>query len=341
MKLTKIIFKSLGLFVLVLMILLLVWWVWPARTPKIHSKNNTVSAIDYVKIGGIEQCVLIRGENTDNPVLLFLHGGPGMPMMYLAHQFQRPLEKHFTVVQWDRRGAGKTYSKNIPSPESINTEQLIKDAFTLTDTLRKRYKQEKIILAGHSFGSYLGSIMVNQRPELFKAYISIGQVVDHKKSRIIQENFIRKQAIKAKRGDIISVLDSVENPNLENWLFEFGGELKNSTSFFPLLWTGLKAPEYRLKEALNVAKGSSFSSRNMKYNMLAGSIANEIRDYQVPVYFFVGKSDYTTPYELIQEYYEMITAPKKGIVYFENSAHFPFFEEPDKFCNEIIGLFVK
>jgi len=316
-----------------------IWWLWPARTPQIKSaNNNSISKIEFIKIGGIQQCVLIRAKNTTNPILLFLHGGPGMPMMYLAHEFQRPLESNFLVVQWDRRGAGKTYSRNKPSEESMNVRQLINDTYELIDTLRNRYNQDKIILAGHSFGTYLGSIMVNERPDLFSSYISIGQVVDNEITEQLQEAFIREQAKLKGKNEVISELDQAVKPGFENYLFEFGGELKNSKSFMPLIWAGLKAPEYELSEVLDVSEGSSFSSLNMKYNVLSESIYHEIKEYKVPVYFFVGRWDYTTPHELISEYYQIVDAPKKEMVYFEDSAHFPFFEEPEKFCNEINRL---
>lgn len=336
MKLLKKTFKALTIIFLSIVVLATIWWFWPARTPTIKSQNsNSIASIDYIEIGGIEQCVLIRGHDIRNPIILFLHGGPGMPIMYLAHEFQRNLENDFTVVQWDRRGAGKTYFRNIPSTESMNVRQIIDDSYELIDTLKERYNQDKIILIGHSFGTYLGSIMVNERPDLFSAYISIGQVVDSDKSLKLQEAFIHEKANQNNRADIIAELNKPDKPNYENWLFEFGGELKNSKSFFPLIWSGFFAPEYTLPEALKVAEASSFSSSNMKYNVLSGSIYNEIQDYPIPVYFFVGKSDYTTPHELISKYYEMIKAPKKEIVYFDNSAHFPFFEEPEKFCTEV------
>lgn len=325
--------------ILSIAILLAIWWFWPAGTPKISvDGNHSVARIDYIRIGGVEQCVLIRGYNTKNPILLFLHGGPGMPMMYLAHEFQRPLEKDFTVVQWDRRGAGKTYARNIPSVESMNVRQMLDDAYELIDTLRNRYHQNKIILVGHSFGTYLGSIMVTERPELFSAYISVGQVVDSEKARVLQERFIRKKAKLTGKSEIVAELNKPDKPNLEKWLFEFGGELKHRKSFFPLVWSGLFAPEYTLPEVLKVGEGSSFSSSNMKYNVLSNSICHEIREYPIPVYFMVGTSDYTTPHELISDYYELIKAPKKEIIYFENSAHFPFFEEPTKFSDEVKKL---
>ena len=339
MKLLKRILRITGLTVAIILLLSLIWWIWPSRTPGIKSDSGkSVASLEYIDIGGLEQSVLIRSENIDNPIILFLHGGPGMPMMYLAHEFQRPLESRFTVVQWDRRGAGKTYSRNVPTKESMNVQQLIDDTFQLIDTLRSRYRKEKIILAGHSFGTYIGSICVSQKPELFSAYLSIGQVVDDSKASIIQENFVRNKAEQLDRTDILEALDSSPKPYLENWLFEFGAELKEHQSFFPLIWSGMKAPEYRLKDAINVGKGSSFSSSHMKLNVLSGSINDEITKYEVPVFFFVGRYDYTTPHELITEYYQKIEAPKKEIIYFDNSAHFPFFEEPESFCEELIKI---
>ena len=337
----RIFLKVSGLIVVLLLIFTGIWWFIPERTPKIIGENpRSISLIDYIELGGIEQCVLVRSKDTRNPILLFLHGGPGMPMMYLAHEFQRPLEDHFTVIQWDRRGAGKTFSRNQPPAESMNVRQIIDDAYELIDTLKNRFSQNQIVLVGHSFGTYLGSIMVNERPDLFKAYVSIGQVVDSEKAKFLQEKFIREQAIINERKEIIQALDTLIKPNLENWLFEFGGELKNSKSFFPLVWSGIKAPEYTLPEVSSVAKGSSFSSLNMEYNVLKRSIYEEIKEYQIPVYFFIGQSDFTTPHELVTEYFNVIKAPEKELVFFENAAHFPFFEEPDKFCIEIQNLFV-
>lgn len=338
MKSKKIINILLRFFLAIILIACILWF-WPARTPSIDSSDDkSVAQIEYIKIGRIEQCVLIRSKNKSNPILLFLHGGPGMPIMYLAHEFQKPLEEHFTVVHWDRRGAGKTFHRNKPNPETMNTRQIVDDAYSLIDTLRRRYNQRKVILVGHSFGTYIGSIMVNERPELFEAYASIGQVVDSEREKKVQDDFLREQASLRGREEIIQALDSGDRSNVENWLFEFGGELKNHKSFFPLVWSGLRSPEYTMPEVFDVAKGSSFSSKNMKYNILSESIFNEITSYEVPVYFFVGKSDYTTPYILIEEYYHKVRAEKKKLVYFENSAHFPFFEEPEKFCNEIKRL---
>ena len=115
---------------ILLLVLLGAWWLLPERTPKIQSAyNNAIAKIEYLELGGIEQCILIRSETQNNPVMLFLHGGPGMPIMYMAHEFQRPLEKNFTVVQWDRRGAGKTFSRNKSSINDMNVRRIIDDTY--------------------------------------------------------------------------------------------------------------------------------------------------------------------------------------------------------------------
>ena len=139
--------------------------IMPAHTPNIKG-NEAVATLEKINLGGVKQSVLIRGKDNSNPILLFLHGGPGMPMMYLSHSFQSDLEKEFIVVQWDRRGAGKSYNKNI-DPSTITDEQYYEDTLSLISVLKTRFNTEKIFLVGHSWGTYLGSILANKNPELF------------------------------------------------------------------------------------------------------------------------------------------------------------------------------
>lgn len=323
---------------LVAVVLLLIWK--QPGTPPIRGADGavvpeSVSLLQQVELGGVEQWVLIRGHGPEKPVLLFLHGGPGMPMMYLAHAFQRPLEEEFLVVQWDRRGAGKSYSQTRP-PDDMRISQLLSDTHQLIDVLKRRYKQEKIFLAGHSFGSYLGMLYAARYPEDLHAFIGIGQVVDREAARTIQEAFIRRKARELGRPEAIAELDSGGDAAFEAWLFEFGAELHGATSWWPLLWTGFLAPEYGLTDVMNVPKGSSFSSQHMQYDDLQTSLLDGVREVDVPVYFFTGRHDVTTPYELAEAYHQVIQAPDKGLVWFENSAHFPFFEEPDLFAAQMV-----
>lgn len=292
---------------------------------------NSLASLEQVELSGMRQWILIRGRDASNPVLLFLHGGPGMPAMYLAHAFQRPLENDFVVVHWDRRGAGKTFSDAL-APEDLSVGQLLSDTRELVELLRRRLNKEKIYLVGHSFGSYLGMLFVDRYPELLHAFVSVGQVVDDEAAREIQERFIRARAHKTGRSEAIEEIESRGEEAFEAWLFEFGGELRHATSWWPLLWAGLQAPEYSLSDVAKVPKGSSFSSQHMKYDVIDGPLIDHVTEVDIPVYFFTGRFDYTTPFELIQRYHGLLSAPHKQLVWFEDAAHFPFFEEPREFA---------
>lgn len=296
---------------------------------------DSVASLEKLNIGGVPQYILTRGKRRSNPVLLFLHGGPGMPAMYLAHKFQKPLEECFVVVQWDRRGAGKSYSRLV-LPETMSVEQEISDTHELVDLLRRRFHQEKIYLLGHSYGSYLGVLVAQRFPELFHAYVGIGQLACSEKiNRQIQDQWIRERADAAGNQEALRQLDGKEPLNREKWLFEFGGELHREKSWRPLLLAGLSAPEYSLLDILRIEAGANFTQKNMKYNAIAGDPMDSVPELKLPVYFFTGKYDYTDPFTCTEEYYRRIQAPRKEIVRFDDSAHFPFLEEPQKFAEEM------
>ena len=193
----------------------------PAWTPSVASVNGkkSIASLEKIELGGLKQYVLIRSKDINNPILLFLHGGPGMPIMYLSHTFQRPLEEKFIVVHWDQRGAGKSYSQNIPT-QTINVEQFISDAFQLIDTLCKRYHQQKIYLVGHSWGTYISSIIVQRHPELFYAYISVGQVVDGEAASKIQKEFLLSEARKINDTTLIRKLNENYFSSYESNIFK-------------------------------------------------------------------------------------------------------------------------
>jgi len=121
----------------------------------------------------------------------------------------------------------------------------------------------------------------------------------------------------------------------ESLLFKFGGELHNATSFMPLLLTGLAAPEYSLRDARNIPKGVSLYAKHFIYNSISGELMDVITQVEIPVYFFTGRYDYTDPFTLTEEYFSKIKAPEKRIVWFEESAHFPFYEESAAFARQM------
>ena len=258
-----------------------------------------------------------------------------MPMMYLAYKFQRPLEEAFTIVQWDRRGAGKSYRPNIPA-DTIRVSQEISDTRDLVNLLRTRFHQQRIYLVGHSYGSYLGMLVIKRYPRLFKAYVGIGQMAcSDSQSRSIQERWIREQAIASNNAEALDEVNSGRASDLEQWLFQFGGELRGATSFVPLILIGLRAPEYTFADAMNVRKGVIFTHKRMKYDVIRGALIDSVTSVDIPVYFFTGRYDETDPYQCTVDYFDLIHAPKKALIWFDHSAHFPFLEEPNRFASEL------
>jgi pimeloyl-ACP methyl ester carboxylesterase len=310
-------------------------WFTPGRTPAIPG-SNSIASLERIHIGDVDQYVLIRGIDSSHPVLLFLHGGPGMPAMYLAHAFQGELEKDFVVVQWDRRAAGKSYREDVSS--TLTTEQLVADTVELTNVLRARFHQDRIYLVGHSWGTYLGMLVIARHPELYHAYVGIGQLARSSPIAGIQDEYIRQAARRMGDQDAIKELEEMGASVREELLFKFGGEIHKAKSFMPLLLTGLAAPEYSLRDARNIPKGVSLYSRDFVYNSISGELMDVITQVKIPVYFFTGRYDYTDPFTLTEQYFSKIDAPEKHMVWFEESAHFPFYEEPAAFARKMRGV---
>ncbi|GAH12211.1 unnamed protein product, partial [marine sediment metagenome] len=234
------------------------------RTPSIDGEH-AVGSLEELRLGGAEQWVLTRGHDRNKPVLLFLHGGPGMPAMFLAHAFQRELERDFVVVHWDRRGAGKSFEAADPV-EALTVRQTLDDTIELTTTLRERFKQNRIILVGHSWGSYLGLLAIREHPEYYAAYIGMGQLAGSKsEARLRRREFLTRDASLTNDTELLNRLESGGEPT-EDDLFRHGAELYHARSFWPILRTGLLAPEYTLWDALNVKRGADLVDREMKYD---------------------------------------------------------------------------
>lgn len=302
----------------------------PAWTPRIDSPNS-VASLDAVSLNGSRQWILVRGDNRNAPVLLFLHGGPGMPAMYLAHASTRLLEQDFVVVHWDRRDAGKSFNPNMPPDEERVSVQLA-DAEALVRLLRKRFGTRPMFLVGHSWGSYLGMLLIKRHPEWFAAYVGMGQVTDPAKERVVADRFIHNDAVRRDNKEALVDMRKAPDAYHEKWLFKFGGELHHSTSFLPLLLTGFMAPEYTFHDALNVAKGPNYAARYMKYDVINEPISDAVTSVEVPAFLFAGRYDYVTPSVLGEAYFKKLKTPCKKVFWFENSAHFPFYEEPRHFA---------
>ncbi len=303
-------------------------------TPPIFAKDS-IAELTAVDVNGDEQYLLIRGANRNLPVLLFVHGGPGMPAMFLAHDFQRELEGHFIVVHWDQRASGKSFKADV-SPYQLSTSRLLSDMDAVVDLLRDKLDADRLWIVGHSHGSYLGVLYARRQEGKVCAFVGIGQVTNDSPTGPVfsmQMQFLedRREALGLDPGAVI------DNSNLEYLLFKSGSELYGETSFAPLLFSGLIASEYSLFDSINIAKGSSFSSRHMRYDMPRDLMTNEWQ-FNIPVALIMGRHDMVTPTQLAREYFDRIDAPLKAWYEFEESAHFPHFEQPDQFTAALSEL---
>lgn len=339
--------KAVKYILITLLISLLLILFLPSRTPRIEGKNS-IASIQKVELGGIEQFILIRGKDVDNPILLFLHGGPGYPQISYARKYQRKLEESFIVVNWDQRGSGMSYSYNTPK-ESMNRDQFIEDTKELIEYLCKKFNKKKVYLAGHSWGSELGMYVIDKYPEKVAAFISIGQLVNGIENETLSYDYVLERAQKENNKRAIDDLLRIERPPYKNlisdmmvqrkWLKKYGGIEKKVSTLNDMIWASIFSPEYTGIDGIRLALGSKFSADMMFSNtLLKLDIIKDIPEVKVPVYFCVGRYDYNTPSVLIEKYYKELVAPEKEFIWFEESAHFPNFEEPEKFAETAVRI---
>ena len=304
---------------------------------------GSISEKIHININGVEQGMFIRGKNKANLVLLFLHGGPAMPEYMLARKYPTGLEDYFTVCYWEQRGTGLSYSSDIP-PATMTVEQLISDTLEVTNYLRKRFGQEKIYLMGHSWGSFIGIQAAAKAPELYKAYIGIGQVSRQLESEKLAYKYMMEQFRLAGDKRMLQKLEKFPinemntiPPSYRNLrdqaMHSLGiGTMHNMKSvisgiFIPVM----QNREYTLSEKINIWRGKwSVYSSNLWNQLIATDLTAKVTKLNIPVYFFHGIYDYTASYSLAKDYFEKLQAPIKGFYTFEHSAHSPLFEEPEK-----------
>ncbi|WP_166239726.1 alpha/beta fold hydrolase [Paenibacillus turpanensis] len=330
----------------VLILFIVALFAFPAWTPAIRSDKGepipeSIAVLEQVELGGFKQSVLIRGKDRRNPVLLFLHGGPGYPQIPFARKHQELLEEHFVVVQWDQRGSGKSYHWGM-SANDLQVERLIEDTHELTQLLLQRFQQPKLFLAGHSWGSLLGIWTAQRYPGDYLAYIGIGQVADSPRAESASYRFVLEEAKRRNDAKAIQELEAIGPPPYGNprkdttlerkWVAAFGGSERGSHSSRDLLEGILLSPEYTWLDGLRLAVGNSFSAKTIMPQIEHVSLFETVPKLELPVYVAMGRHDHMTPSEVAFDYMQQLDAPFKQFQWFEDSAHFPHMEEPERFA---------
>jgi pimeloyl-ACP methyl ester carboxylesterase len=308
-------------------------------------------SVEKVKLGGDDQWISIRTTDTTNPVLLFLHGGPGTAEMPLVREYNHGLEERFTVVVLDERGAGKSFHAGKDDAK-MRIEQFVSDIHELTALLKGRFGHELIYLMGHSWGSILGVLAAQAYPEDYRAYIGIGQEVNVEQGECLCYRFTLGEAVRRgdrraqrrlrKIGEPIKGLYRRPIRDLlvqRAYLAKFGGALYGKKGSGGAIKVVLRAPEYSLANKVNYLRGSLRSMKLLWREPLARiDFLSSATKFKVPVYFCVGRHDYNTPFTLVERYFDCISAPSKKLFWFECSAHSPNFEEPEAFQKAIVGI---
>lgn len=309
--------------------------------------HESISEKTFVKIGEVQQGMFIKSKNINNPVLLYVHGGPAFPNYFLIDKYKPGLEDYFTVCYWEQRGGGLSYSPEV-TLQSMNFNQFTSDAIEVTNYLRKRFNKEKIYIIAHSGGTPIALMAVQKAPELFYAYIAMAQITNQKESEKIAYQYMlneysEKGDYKTKKElekydvlksdkDLIFYYNSGIRDKCMHYL-GIGTMHKMNSIFkdiFIPVWT---CKAYTLKEKINIwkSKFSFLPKTNLINEMLNTDFSEKISIIEVPIYFVSGKYDFTVNINLSKAYYEKIEAPIKGFYTFENSAHSPLFEEPLRF----------
>jgi pimeloyl-ACP methyl ester carboxylesterase len=312
---------------------------------------DAIQSDGFVDIGGIRQWVSIRGNHADAPILLFIHGGPGFTTLPSSYYFLRDWREYFTVVQWDQRGAGKTYAANDPKAvqPTMTIDRMVADAEEMAAYLRKTYGRKKIVLVGHSWGSIVGVKLARLHPDWFYAYVGAGQFVAFQPNEAMGYQVTLDAARKDGNAEAVADLERIApfpdavhpERNIANlgterrWLAHYGGYYwRNNVGHDDEL--NRFSPDYGDDELKTRDVAQGFSIQTLWAELGKVDLRRDTT-FKEPVFFIQGRHDIGTNAALLDQWYATVRAPKKKLIWFEDSAHMTYQEEPGKFLVTLVN----
>jgi pimeloyl-ACP methyl ester carboxylesterase len=301
------------------------------------------------RIGGIDQWITVRGQDRANPIILFVHGGPASPLTPTLWQFQRPIEEYFTMVTWDQRGAGKTFASNAPEPvaDSIHIARYVDDAIEIAEHVKQRHGKDRLILMGHSWGTIVGMHAALKRPDLFHAYVGIGQVINVRDNEVLSFQHGVEQAKLHKNEAALQELASIapypgDQPitreriiTARKWAQFYGGMSAYRPTSLYFFRAPRLSPEYTAADVCAIDRGNVFTLGRILPEYLEVDFKS-VRSFPIPVLMFMGRHDYTTPSQPTEAWLRELSAPVKQGIWFERSSHMIPWEEPGKFLLSLV-----
>ena len=299
-------------------------------------------------IGGVPQSIRIRSTDPELPVLLFLHGGPGVCDRHWVLRDQSDLALFATMVCWDQRGAGLSWSRKLRGKD-MTVGRMIEDAHDLVAYLKRRFSKTSVYIVGHSWGSILGTLLTQKYPGDVAAYIGMGQFVNGAENERLSYEFVLREA--EKRGDrkALRELERIGWPKeghygsigdlmvQRNLMTKYGGEDYGESDGImkAMIVPILKSPEYELRDLWKYYKGAFFCLENMWDEVVDLAFDRTVPSLDVPVYLTEGRHDQNTPIPIAKAWFDRLKAPRKEWIWFESSAHSPIKNEPIRWGNEV------
>lgn len=320
-----------------------------ANARKIVTPNG-VERLEKVRIGGIDQWVSIRGTDRRNPVLLYIHGGPGYISIPMSWWFGRGWEEYFTIVQWDQRAAGKTYLLSDPAAiaPTLTRERMIADAEEMAAWARREFGKDKIFVLGHSWGSFLGLQLAQRHPEWLHAYIGVAQLIDGPEGERRGWHFAVDAARRAGNAEAVRELEAIAPYGAagraipmkdiyveRKWVGYYGGVMAYRHDNEADGDLADLSPDYSDAEIGRIWEGNKFATPYLLPELLKLDLT-AVRKLAVPLILFLGRHDRNVNAEVSAAWFETVEAPEKHLVWFEHSAHMPMTEEPGKFFLSLV-----
>jgi pimeloyl-ACP methyl ester carboxylesterase len=316
----------------------------PIRGPHGETLPNSIAEVEYLELGGLDQWVMIRGEDVANPPLILLHGGPGMSETRFFRLCNAPLEKHFTVIYWEQRGTGKSFYPDLPR-SSMTVEQFVSDLDELVDHVCRRLGQSRVVIFGHSWGSAFGTLYAARFPEKVAAYVGCGQYADAAAGEDASYAYAIREAERRNKRRMLKKLRAIGPPphTREELMVERRCVASLEGMMRPANWWDLARIALGVRESSIIdlprhQRGFKFSLDALWEEASQLNLFELAPALEMPVFFFLGRNDHWVPPEVSVDYFEALEAPSKELVWFEHSGHEVFADEADKFNAAMVEL---
>jgi proline iminopeptidase len=342
----------LALLALVLVVVGVAAWrmLSPISTPAFRGSDggvlpDSIAVIERWPVNGVDQSVIIRGRHHANPILLFVHGGPGSSETGPLRSFDAALENRFVVIYWDQRYAGQSFDSKLPKPAHLTIQQYVDDLGVVVDRLRTRFGRDRVGILAHSWGTVPGILYAEQHPQKLYAYVGVAQVANVLESEKRSYAWVLRQAKARHVGKAVAELEKLGPPprasapvfTPRDWMEKLGGSFHGDMGYMTLVVRSLCQPETNWRDLVAFQSSAAYSNAMLLTEFSNFVIDDRPHTYAVPIFLLSGRYDQQSEASMARGFFDKVIAPRKAFIWFESSAHNPPFEEPKVFTDWLIN----